>query len=268
MTDAKPSASAQPILTHEINVLYQNGRLVVEQPEVLIDDQQPITWKFIGIPDHWAPGILFLSNNRPFIGPFERLECHANKVVGRGNTGRIGCFRYIAMIRDWRHPQLSKHFSAPAQVWQGPVVTTIEVEIDLATCQFCFNPLTCVIEPGQVVRWHFTGLDSHSLAEVNFRRFNKRGEKPQPASNFFGPFESFSYFENGLEGSGEGLLRGQHGYDVHVVTWEPNRRGAPLRSFHSTDPIIDNEEDPQWPLPSSLQLSLDSARRLTRYLDL
>jgi hypothetical protein len=59
-----------------------------------------LSWEFQGVPSDCVPSILFDSDSKSGLGPFQALELKGNLVTGRGNNGQTGTYPYHAQLLD------------------------------------------------------------------------------------------------------------------------------------------------------------------------
>jgi hypothetical protein len=162
-----------------------------------------LSWAFQGVPSDCAPSILFDSDSKSGLGPFQALELKGNLVTGRGNNGQTGTYSYHAQLLD-----------AKGVRSKSPTVSVLNhlTEVDTSPmtvipCTFNSNPPQVSIANINPVRlfvgstaiWFASGLPSGFFVDFLFRN-------PEDDSLIAPPFESLLFVRQ-AEGEGSIALK-------------------------------------------------------------
>lgn len=167
-----------------IKVTYVAGStsLEVSPATVALQPGQPVHWQFENVPKNYLAFVHFpvpLGSTLPTpFGPFQYLEPTCSSVLGIGNTGVRGDYRYTAMVLNRKKARAKgegtiqngkggKDTSPDALVIYDPSKSSLEVK-----------PYTLRLAKGRRAIWYIQGIPSNHFVTFEFPGFENRMTGP------------------------------------------------------------------------------------------
>lgn len=231
-----------------IDVDIANGTLSLrnEEDARINLEEEEIQWQFVGLPNNYVGGIQFRvdDDSQSIRGPFACLRKTASQVFGTGRSGTA-----------------QKHYKAHVQLTAAAAQSKVEtrkiepLELELEVAESVQRPAPVIlvgpglvedtltvypdnvgIYSGETVVWRFEGMkEEHWSPSVIFTS----GPEDSDASPH-GPFQSLTYANDIVIGSGNNKVVGEYTYEVAIVS---NVTGENLR-VRDDDPVVGNNGDP------------------------
>jgi len=253
MPDPSVVIATGPV-THLIQVQCDPSTLTmtVSLPRVPLNPGDTVAWSFLGIPAGWTPWIEFRrAGDNAFVGPLTGLTQSPGGIWGVCRTaGWEGTdpisFEYRAMMQrgfaaGW-DTEGSLVWSAPVylDVLPSPIGQELRYDVfrdPLTQNQLTVEPQKHVLNPGDVIEWHFpTDLDGGVEAwrpRIKFIDYEGEGTL---TNQQLGPFAALTVLPGKLRGTGNNRVDGLYHFEVALVSVSTGEIGW----MSSGDPVIDN----------------------------